>query len=125
VTTWVWEGVVPYLSAGQVRATVAQVAVLSAPGSRLIVNYQAKSWVTTVLRTAMRLVLQVARQPDPMAGEPWRSRWRPDTLRKVMSRHGFDVVSDSDLLTLSAGLALPPGNDGSLRNGHVAVAVRR
>ena len=125
VTTWVWEGVVPYLSAEQVRATVAQIAELSAPGSRLIVNYQAKSWVTTVMRAAMRLVLRVARQPDPMAGEPWRSLWRPDTMRKMMTRHGFDVISDSDLLTLSAGLALPSGNDGSLRNGHVAVAIRR
>ena len=39
-TTWVWEGVVPYLTAEAVEATVGQVAELSAPGSLLVVNYQ-------------------------------------------------------------------------------------
>jgi methyltransferase (TIGR00027 family) len=37
-TTWVWEGVVPYLSAEAVEATAAQVADLAAPGSLLVVN---------------------------------------------------------------------------------------
>ena len=125
VTTWVWEGVVPYLTAGDVRATVAQIAELSAPDSQLVVNYQAKSLPTSVMRVAMRLLLRVTRQPDPLAGEPWRSLWRPDHLRSMLSDNGFDVTSDNDLLTLSEGLALPPGNNGSLRNGRVAVAVRR
>ena len=116
VTTWVWEGVVPYLTAGDVRATVAQIAELSAPASRLVVNYQAKSLPTSLMRVAMRLLL---------AGEPWRSLWRRDQLRSMLSDNGFDVTSDNDLLTLSEGLALPPGNNGSLRNGRVAVAVRR
>ena len=125
VTTWVWEGVVPYLTAGEVRATVAQIAELSAPGSRLVVSYQAKSLPVTVMRVAMRLLLRLSRQPDPLAGEPWRSLWRPDHLRSMLSDNGFDVTSDNDLLTLSEGLALPSGNNGSLRNGRVAVAVRR
>jgi len=125
VTTWVWEGVVPYLTEGDVRATVAQVAELSAPASRLVVNYQAKSLPTTVMRAAMRLLLRVTRQPDPLAGEPWRSLWRPDHLPNMLSDNGFDVTTDEDLLTLAEGLALPPGNTGSLRNGRVAVAVRR
>jgi methyltransferase (TIGR00027 family) len=125
VTTWVWEGVVPYLTTDQVRATVAQIAELSAPDSRLVVNYQTKSLPTTVLRIVMRVILRVSRQPDPMAGEPWRSLWRPERMRSMLSDNGFDVTSDNDLLTLSEGLALPSGNDGSLRNGHVAIAIRR
>jgi methyltransferase (TIGR00027 family) len=125
VTTWVWEGVVPYLTADEVRSTVAQVAELSAPASQLVVNYQTKSLPTTVMRIAMRLVLRVSRQPDPLAGEPWRSRWRPDRMRSMLSDNGFDVTSDSDLLTLSEGLAIPSDNTGSLRNGRVTVAVRR
>jgi methyltransferase (TIGR00027 family) len=123
-TTWVWEGVVPYLTADQVRAAVAQIAVLSTPGSRLIVNYQAKSLPATVMRRFMRLVLRVAHQDDPLAAEPWRSLWRPGRLRSALSDGGFEVSSDSDLLTLSGGLALPAGSTGSLRNGRVAVAVR-
>lgn len=124
-TTWVWEGVVPYLTAHEVRATVAQIAELSAPDSRLVVNYQAKSLPTTVMRQVMRLVLRATRQPDPLAGEPWRSLWRPDDMRKLLRANGFSVMSDSDLLALSAGLALPSDNNGSLRNGRVAVAARR
>jgi methyltransferase (TIGR00027 family) len=124
-TTWVWEGVVPYLTADDVRATVAQVAQLSARDSRLVVNYQAASFRTTVLRAAVRLVLRVSRQPDLFAAEPWRSLWRPDRMRRMLRHSGFDVVSDCDLLTLSAGLALPKDSHGSFRNGRVAVAVRR
>jgi hypothetical protein len=71
------------------------------------------------------LVLRLSRQPDPMAGEPWRSLWRPEHMRSMVSVNGFDVTSDSDLVTLSEGLALPPDNNGSLRNGRVAIAVRR
>jgi methyltransferase (TIGR00027 family) len=125
VTTWVWEGVVPYLTAEEVQATVAQIAAASAPASRLVINYQAKSLPTTVMRAAMRVALRIFRQPDPLASEPWRSLWRPDRMRSMLRDNGFHVTSDSDLLTLSEGLALPPDNKGSLRNGRVAVAVRR
>jgi hypothetical protein len=77
------------------------------------------------MRVAMRLVLRVSRQPDPLAGEPWRSLWRPEGMRSMLSDNGFDVTSDSDLLALSEGLALPSGSKGSLLNGRVALAVRR
>jgi methyltransferase (TIGR00027 family) len=124
-TTWVWEGVVPYLSAEQVRSTVAQVAELSAPGSRLVVNYQRKSLAVGIARVAVRLAFRATRQPDPLATEPWRSAWRPDRMRSMVEDHGFDVAWDSDLLALSTGLGLPADSKASLRNGRVAVAVRR
>ncbi|TPG18141.1 class I SAM-dependent methyltransferase [Pedococcus bigeumensis] len=124
VSTWVWEGVVPYLSAADVRATVAQLAELTAPGSRLVINYQARSLPTSVMRKVMRLVLRLSGQPDPLAHEPWRSLWRPEVLRKLLADNGFSVVSDVDLLTGAEGLALPAENIGSRRNGRVAVAVR-
>jgi methyltransferase (TIGR00027 family) len=124
-TTWVWEGVVPYLTPAQVRATLGQVAQLSAPGSRLVVNYQAKSLAVTVLRAAVRLALRLERQADPMAGEPWRSLWRPEEMRDLLSRSAFQTTSDESLFILAEGLGLPQEADRSLRNGRVAVAVRR
>lgn len=124
-TTWVWEGVVPYLTAEQVLETVRQVAALSAPGSRLVVHYQAKSIAVTVLRAVVRLALRLERQHDPMAGEPWRSLWRPEQMRDLLSRNGFDTTSDDSLFTLAEGLDLPGDADRSLRNGRVAVATRR
>jgi hypothetical protein len=46
-------------------------------------------------------------------------------MRSLLGAAGFDVVSDHDLLTLAEGLGLPPDGSSSLRNGRVAVAVRR
>ena len=43
----------------------------------------------------------------------------------MLSDNGFDTISDDDLLTLASGLGLPDDADASLRNGRVAVAVRR
>ena len=124
-TTWVWEGVVPYLTPDAVRATVTQLGELSAGGSRLVVNYQSRSLTATVMRRLMRLVLRLTRQPDPLAGEPWRSTWTPTSMRTMLSDSGFDTISDDDLLTLASGLGLPSDGDSSLRNGRLAVAVRR
>jgi len=124
-TTWVWEGVVPYLTARAVEATVSQLAELAGTGSLLVVNYQARSLAASVMRRGMRLVSRLARQQDPLANEPWRCTWSPDTMRTMLAGNGFDVTADDDLLTLADGLGLPSGADASLRNGRLAVAVRR
>ena len=123
-STWVWEGVVPYLTAEQVAGTLTRVGALAAPGSRLVVNYQQRSWVASTLRRVMRGVLRLARQPDPLHAEPWRSLWTPEQLSDLLGRNGFRVLSDDDLLTLADGLELTGANTGSLRNGRVAVAGR-
>jgi hypothetical protein len=78
-----------------------------------------------VMRRVMRLVLRLARQPDPLAGEPWRSTWTPTSMRTMLSDSGFDTTSDEDLLTLASGLGLPSDGDSSLRNGRLALAVHR
>ena len=97
---------------------------LSAPGSRLVVNYQTRSVTTLVMRRVMRAVWRLFRASDPLAGEPWRSLWLPESIRNLLNDHGFEVLSDDDLLTLAEGLELPPENNGSLRNGRVAVAEK-
>lgn len=121
-TTWLWEGVVPYLTRAEVEATLAALAGASAPGSRLVVNYQAKSFLNSAVRRLFQLVLALSRQPDPLRAEPWRSLWRPADLAHLLARHGFRITSDSDLATLAQGLDLPDANTLSLRNGRVAVA---
>ena len=123
-TTWVWEGVIPYLAGDEVRATLRQVAELSAADSRLVLTYQATSLTTGLVRRVMRGVWRVSGQRDVLAGEPWKSLWRPQPMRDMLGDLGFDVVTDVDLLTLSGGMGLPADGGGSLRNGRVAVAVR-
>lgn len=123
-TTWVWEGVVPYLTPDAVHATVGQLAALSAPGSLLVVSYQARSLTAGAMRRIVRAVSRLSGQDDPMAGEPWRSTWSPASLREMLADNAFRLTSDDDLLTLAEGMDLPHDADASLRNGRVAVAVR-
>ncbi|MFG2109931.1 SAM-dependent methyltransferase [Micromonospora chersina] len=56
-TTWVWEGVVPYLTRAEVAATVAELATCSAPGSRLVVNFQSHAASTALGRVVARLLM--------------------------------------------------------------------
>src|SRR5262245_20035775 len=122
-TTWVWEGVVPYLTRTEVETTVAAIAARSAPDSRLVVNYQTPSWQASVGRVAARGLTLVSRRPDPVGAEPRRSSWTPASMRALLSSAGLRVVSDDDLLSLAQRLALPVRHQRSLRSGRVAVAV--
>jgi hypothetical protein len=45
-------------------------------------------------------------------------------MRAQLVRHGFNVVTDDDLLTLAATLPMPVRQRRSLSNGRVAVADR-
>ena len=121
-TTWVWEGVVPYLTRAQVRTTVAAVAVASAPGSRLIVNYQQPSAASVFGRYAARALTTLARRRHPLAAEPWRSLWTPTALRRLLNRHGFTVRSDENLLAVSARLGFGVRHRRSTGTGRVLVA---
>lgn len=123
-TTWVWEGVVPYLRRAEVTATVEVVSDRSAAGSRLVVNYQSPALSAGVGRLAARAMTALAGRPDPLAGEPRRSSWTPAAMRELLAGHGFTVVSDEDLLTLAGKLPIPVRQRRSLATGHVAVADR-
>jgi methyltransferase (TIGR00027 family) len=120
-TTWVWEGVVPYLTPDEVRHTLDEVAARSGPGSRLIVHYQADAAATLA---ALRAFTVLARRASPWRNEPWRSTWTAEQMRELLTERGFRVVRDDDLLTLAAALPMKLGQRGPLRNGRVAVADR-
>ena len=120
-TTWVWEGVVPYLTADEVRDTLGKVASRSGPGSRLIVNYQSGGATALAATRAFTVLL---RRASPWRNEPWRSTWTPEQMRDLLTGHGFRVIRDDDLLTLAAALPMKLGQRGSLRSSRVAVADR-
>jgi len=121
-TTWVWEGVVPYLTREQVRTTLALVRARSAPGSRLIVNYQHPAVSARLGRLLMLTVTTLARHPYPLAGEPRRSTWTPAAMRGLLGGHGFTVTSDEDLLSLAGRLPIEVRHHRSMRAGRVLVA---
>jgi methyltransferase (TIGR00027 family) len=123
-TTWVWEGVVPYLTRDEVQATVHTIANKSAAGSRVIVNYQARSVVTIVGRHVSRLLTRLLRLDNPLAAEPWRSLWTPASMGQLLRRSGFTVGSDVDLRTIAEQLASPKTHARSLASGRIVLADR-
>lgn len=122
-TTWLWEGVVPYLAKADVARTVAVIAERSAPGSGLVVNYQTPAVSALLGRLLARAMSAAARRPSPWRDEPRRSSWRPAALRDLLARHGLTVDSDEDLLTIAERLQMPVRLRRSLRNGRVATAT--
>ncbi|WP_432170289.1 class I SAM-dependent methyltransferase [Streptomyces sp. 1222.5] len=119
-TTWLWEGVVPYLRRDEVRATVAALAARTASGSALVLNYQAPSAKAAVGRLLTRVL-----GSSVTAGEPWRSLWRPQQMAALLAEYGLRVVADDHLLDLAHTLGSPAHARASLRSGRVAVAESR
>ncbi|MEV0430901.1 class I SAM-dependent methyltransferase [Micromonospora sp. NPDC050495] len=123
-TTWIWEGVVPYLTRAEVAATVAGLAAGSATGSRLIVNYQSPSRSARAGRVLARLLTASTGRRSVWANEPWRSTWTPAALAAVLARHGYRVTEDESLLDTARRLDLPVAHARSLGHGRVLVADR-
>lgn len=123
-TTWIWEGVVPYLTKVQVAATVTMLAACSAPNSRLIVNFQTPAISTKLGRLAARALMASTGRPSVWANEPWRSTWTPTAIAGLLARHGYAVTRDEDLLDTAGALAISIRHRRSLRHGRVMVADR-
>ncbi|AEV87735.1 methyltransferase [Actinoplanes sp. SE50] len=121
-TTWVWEGVVPYLTPEEVTTTVRAIASLSPSGSRLITNYQTKSASAAFGRFVVQGMARLTGRANPWAAEPWRSTWRPESMSQLLTRHGFTVVRDNHLLDLAAGMMAATPDTISFRTSRVTVA---
>ncbi|MFC6018146.1 class I SAM-dependent methyltransferase [Plantactinospora solaniradicis] len=123
-TTWVCEGVVPYLTRVQVAATVGAVATCSAPSSRLIVNFQVPAISASIGRLAARALTASTGRTSVWAHEPWRSTWTPAAMASLLVRHGYTVTRDEDLLQAAEALTTPTRHRRALGNGRVMVADR-
>jgi methyltransferase (TIGR00027 family) len=123
-TTWVWEGVVPYLTRDEVVQTLRAVGRRSSQGSSLIVNYQTPSRRARVGRRLAGLLAAVGRHETATANEPWRTLLTPTQMAGLLVDAGFGVHSDDDLLTVSGRIGLTVVGRTSLQNGRVAVAFR-
>jgi O-methyltransferase involved in polyketide biosynthesis len=96
----------------------------SAPGSRLVVNYQAPALSATAGRRLAGVLAALAGRADPVANERQRSSWTPAAMSALLAGQSFVVVRDDDLLTIAERLRIPVRNRRSLRVGHIAVADR-
>jgi methyltransferase (TIGR00027 family) len=123
-TTWIWEGVVPYLSDTEVAATVDALSGRSAAGSRLVVDYQVPAASAAVGRLASRAMAALARQRSLWAAEPRRSTWRPQAIRALLAGHGFAVQRDDSMLDVATEIASPVRLRRTLRTRRIAIADR-
>lgn len=121
-TTWIWEGVVPYLTAAEVEDTTGEVAARSAPGSRLIVNYQTST--ARLGRLAVRAMMASTGRASVWTNEPWRSAWTPSAMAGLLARHGFAVARDDDLAGVARTLGMPVSRRRTIGRSRVAVADR-
>lgn len=121
-TTWIWEGVLPYLTLAQAEATLATASHLSAAGSRLISTYSSRLLIGSTGRVALRVMFALARQSSPMAREPHKSAWSPEEMGQLLTRHGFLVTSDRDLGTVAHELGVTRKPGRHLEHNRVVVA---
>jgi methyltransferase (TIGR00027 family) len=112
-TTWLWEGVVMYLTTRDIEATLAVVRDRSAPGSVLNVLYHQPAKITTVVGFLLRRL-----------GEPLRSSFSPDAMRKLLARFSLDVVRDESLAEIGAKLTDDTAR-GTRFVGHLRLVTAR
>jgi methyltransferase (TIGR00027 family) len=114
-TTWVWEGVVMYLSPADVQRTLSVVSARSPAGSRLIVLYFSPSWRLHLLGFVVRRI-----------GEPLRSKFTPDKMVGLLAAHRFEVTEDRAVSEI--GRSLSPELERATRpfkHARVVVADKR
>jgi methyltransferase (TIGR00027 family) len=84
-TCWVWEGVSMYLSRSAVKATLAALGRMSAPGSSLLVDWWFLPDSEDLAGTAHRLAPGLLH----LLGEPLTFSMHPDDLADFLSRQGL------------------------------------
>jgi methyltransferase (TIGR00027 family) len=87
-TTWIWEGVVMYLTREEIEATMRVVAARSAPSSALVIVYASRSPLYWLVGFLVRRL-----------GEPFRSAFTAAQMASLLQPFGFDVVLDEDVPT--------------------------
>lgn len=115
LTAWVWEGVTMYLTDAALRATLADVARCSSPGSTLIAHYHEPG-----RRDASLVAAYTHLVGEPMVGARPRVR-----MQGFLEEAGFDIVDDvaTDVWAHRAGAQPPVGDVG--RVGRIAVGRLR
>ena len=110
-TCWIWEGVVMYLTRDAMRATLADVARRSAPGSTLIINYH-----TVHRRFFARLMFR-------LIGEPQISAWTPEEMAADLESVDFVVREDTNMTDWNKRFA--EGQAKVERGHYMRIAVAR
>jgi methyltransferase (TIGR00027 family) len=111
-TIWIWEGVVMYLTQAAMRATLRDIASMSAAGSTLIVNYHAKK---RSLLTNLFLRLW---------SEPQIGAWTPGAMAREIGAVGLRVIADTGTADWATRFQVPAKHMHDRGSPRVLAAVR-
>jgi methyltransferase (TIGR00027 family) len=103
-TVFVCEGVLMYLTAEAVDATLGALATLAAEGSLVALSYCVVPGAEPVTAAVLSLV-----------GEPIHTRLDPPDMTALLARHGFTVTSDAGDLEWAYMFETRPGAIGAER----------
>jgi O-methyltransferase involved in polyketide biosynthesis len=115
-----WLGVVPYLTREAVMETLRFVAQPTDVSNEIVFDYpEPAEAISPVQRRAMQmLAARVA-----AVGEPFRTAFRPDEIRDVLSVLGFSHIEDMDTTALNARYCRDRNDTFALRgNAHIVHA---
>ncbi len=87
-----WMNTLPYLSEAAIAETLADIAALTAPGSRLLLNYTPEVPLTDAQAAYLESVADAARASQ----EPFRNRLEPGAFAALLERSGFAIVEELD-----------------------------
>lgn len=115
VTTWVWEGVVMYLTRNAIETSLAVLAARSAASSQLIVLYHSPALLLLLLGPIVRWL-----------GEPLRSAFSPRGLRSLLAKYDFEIVRDQSVAEIGREISVElAASTNVAQHLRIAVAKRR
>lgn len=99
-TTWIWEGVVMYLTRSDIASTLRVIEARSAPESRVVIVYMAPAVMLLLVAVRMKRM-----------GEPLRALFTPTSMSALLADHGFRTIRDVGVADVanSMSLGLPAG----------------
>ncbi len=93
-----WMNTLPYLSESATTATLAELAALMAPGSRIALNY-----ACDVPLTAEQIAyFETLQSRVSRGGEPLQSRWKPQAFEALLDEIGFAIIDHATEQDLTA-----------------------
>ncbi|GAA4397773.1 class I SAM-dependent methyltransferase [Tsukamurella soli] len=122
-TTWIWEGVLPYLAADAVASTLSVVEARSAPDSRLVATYSTSNAMASIASCVFRAAARLFGARDPLENEPHVSAWSVREMRTLLESNGFHIEDDRDMAKDAERLAIPTRRIAK-HMGRVVVARR-
>ncbi len=90
-SVWSWMNTIPYLTNEATEASLAEIAKLMAPGSRITLNYSGDVPLTQAQIEYLGTLGDIVRE----GGEPMKSRWKPEEFEQRLRERGLRVLDHS------------------------------